>query len=134
MAFVSIFLVLLAFGIVDIGRAIFSGISVEEAAQEGAAFAAFTDQVAGATVTADQIKARVVSAVSQPVIDPNRISVSCQTDPRPKKDGTRVTVAVAHQVTLLTPFMGRFFGGPLTINKTSTAERFFADCPTGSTP
>jgi hypothetical protein len=126
------FLVLLAMGVVDLGRGVFLGIAIEDAAREGAHYASFTEETSGGPLTTADITARVVAALDSPTIDPAQVSVTCVDDPRSRRDGTRITVAVTHQVELVTPFMDRFFGGSLTVSRSATVHRFFPGCPSGS--
>ena len=132
-AMFAMFLVLILSGIVDLGRGIYTAIALDDAVQEGAIFAAFTDDVAGVAVTADNIKARVVASTSSPQLDFDAVTVTCGAQPRAKQDGSRVTVSVTHDVNLVTPFISNWFGGVLNLSREATAERFYADCPGGST-
>ena len=120
MAVLTIFLCLLVMGVIDVGRLIFTGLAVEDAAQTGVAYASFVE-----TATVDEVKTRVVNSVDSPIIDPNLVTVTCATDPRPKKDGANVQVTVQNQVTLITPLIGQMLGGSVTLQKTAAADRYF---------
>lgn len=124
MAIVLFFLLVLVTGIIDVGRLIFNNISIQEAAQEGAFYGAFEENV---TVT--QIKQRVVDSTSSPAIDPDEVSVTCTTQTRSKKDGSTIRVTVEHDLDLITPFVGTWFGGTFRLGKTAEAERFHSSCP-----
>ncbi len=124
MAFVAVFLLILVTGIVDLGRAIFTNISIQEAAQEGASYAAFEE-----TVTVAQIQQRAVDSTSAPTLSTSDVGVSCATEPKSKKNGTRVNVTVTYDLDLITPYVGQWFGGGLTLSKAAEAERYFTTCP-----
>lgn len=124
MAFTAVFLFILVTGIVDLGRAIFTNISIQEAAQEGASYAAFQENV-----TVVQIRQRAVDSTSAPALTTSDVSVACNTESKSKKNGTRVTVTVSYDLDLITPYVGQWFGGGLTLSKAATAERYFSTCP-----
>lgn len=133
-ALFSMFLILIVTGIVDLGRGIYTAIALNDAVQEGAMFAAFTDDVGGAAVTADDIRARVVASTSSPQLTVGDVTVTCVDQARAKQSGSRVTVELAHTVDLITPFISDWFGGDVTLHREAVVDRFFADCPVGSTP
>lgn len=124
MAFTAVFLFILLTGIIDLGRAIFTNISIQEAAQEGASYAAFEE-----TVTVIQIKQRAVDSTSAPTLSTSDVSVACTAESKSKKNGTRVTVTVSYDLDLITPYVGQWFGGGLTLSKAAEAERYFDTCP-----
>jgi Flp pilus assembly protein TadG len=124
MAFVTVFLLILVMGIIDIGRALYTNISIQEAAQEGAYFGAFQDD---ATVAGIQQKA--VNSTDSPALVAGDVTVNCTTVTKSKKNGTRVEVTVTHELDLVTPFVGQWLGGAMTLTKTAEAERFFSTCP-----
>ena len=128
MAAVTIFLILLVLGIVDLGRVIFSSISVRDAVQEGAAYAAYTEDA-----TASEIDARIRAAVSSPDLTTASIDLYCSPDPRDLQDGTRVRIEMSYDVDLITPVIGPMLGGTLTLGPDAEVDRFFDACPTDVT-
>lgn len=120
-----VFLLILITGIIDLGRGIFTNISIQEAAQEGAFYASFDPD---ADVAA--IEARAIASTSSPALTPGEITVNCVGDVRSLRNGARVTVTVTHDLALITPFVGQWMGGSLTLSKTAEADRFFDSCPT----
>jgi Flp pilus assembly protein TadG len=125
MAFMTIFLLIMVTGIIDLGRAIFTNISIQEAAQEGAFYGSFEENV-----TEAQIAQRVADSTSSPTIDPvNDVTVDCVAATKSKKNGTRVTVTVDHELDLVTPLVGQWLGGSLNLQKVAEAERFYETCP-----
>lgn len=133
-AMFAMFLILLVSGIVDLGRGMYTAIALDDAVQEGAVYAAFTKDVAGSPVTADDIKARVIASTSSPQLQLTDVTVTCVDQPRAKQSASRVTVEVTHTVDLITPFVSDWFGGSLTLDRNAVVDRFFETCPTGSTP
>ena len=133
-ALFSMFLVLIVCGIVDLGRGFYTAIALNDAVQEGAMFAAFTDDVAGTDLTAADIEARVVSSTSSPQLSVDDVTVSCVSQARAKQSGSRVTVELDHTLDLITPVISDWFGGSITLHREAVVDRFFSDCPTGSTP
>lgn len=130
MAAVAVFLAFLVLGIVDLGRVIFTNISVRDAVQEGAAFGAYTETVSGT-----QIEDRIRGAVSNPDLTSATITIYCSDDPRDLQDGTRVRIDMEYDVDLITPIFGSFFGGAISLSPSAEADRFYEVCPTGvSTP
>lgn len=132
-ALFAMFLILLVCGIVDLGRGLYTAIALEEAVQEGAIYAAFTDDVAGTPVTGDDIRNRVVASTSSPQLTIGDVSVTCVDQARTKQSGSRVTVEVSHTVDLITPFISDWFGETLTLERGAVVDRFFSDCPDGTT-
>lgn len=132
-AMFAMFLILIVAGIVDLGRGMYTAIALNDAVQEGAIYAAFTDDAGGTAITATDIKNRVVASTSEPELDIANVVVTCETQARAKQSGSRITVEVTHTVDLITPFISDWFGGSLTLHRDAVADRFFADCPDGST-
>ncbi|MEX2655548.1 MAG: TadE/TadG family type IV pilus assembly protein [Acidimicrobiia bacterium] len=134
LALLAMFLLLIVSGIVDLGQGMYTAIALDDAVQEGAIYAAFTEDAGGTPVTADDIKNRVVASTSEPELDIANVVVTCESQARAKQSGSRITVEATHTVDLITPFISDWFGGSLTLHRTSVADRFFANCPDGSTP
>ena len=126
MAFVTMFLLVLLLGIVDVGRAIVANISVRDAVQDGASYFAYTENASAADV-----EARVRAAVSSPDLGTaaTTVAVSCGPDPRDLLDGSRIRIDVTHDVDMITPIVGPFLGGEITLSPSSEADRFFDFCP-----
>lgn len=124
MAFMAIFLLILVTGIIDIGRAIFTNISIQEAAQEGAYYSAFEP-----TVTVAQIQQRAVDSTSSPALSIADVAVVCVPEAKSIRNGARVTVTVSHELDLITPFLSQWWGGVIDLEKAAEAERFFDNCP-----
>ena len=124
MAFTSIFLLILVTGIIDLGRGIFTNISIQEAAQEGALYGAFE-----ATISENDIEQRAILSTSSPTLTTDDVEVACSTATKSVKNGTRVEVTVTYDLDLVTPFVGEWLGGSLTLTKKAEAERFYPACP-----
>ena len=118
------FLLILVTGIIDLGRAVFTNISIQEAAQEGAFFGAFEGDA-----TVAEIEQRAIDSTSSPALTTDEISVGCAAAGKSIKNGTRVSVTVTHELELITPFVGQWLGGSMDLEKTAEAERFFDTCP-----
>jgi Flp pilus assembly protein TadG len=131
MAMVTIFLLILLLGIVDVGRAIVANISVRDAVQDGASYFAYTE---GAT--AADVEARVRASVSAPDLSTaaTTIEVFCGPDPRDLLDGSRIRVDLTHDVDMITPIMGDALGGTITLSPSAEADRYFDTCPPDATP
>ena len=132
LALFAMFLVMIVSGIVDLGRGMYTAIALNDAVQEGAMYAAFTEDVAGTAVSTTDIVARVVSSTDSPALEAGDVTVSCVPKPRDRQPSSRITVEVAHTVDLITPFISDWFGGAHTLVRSATSERFFGTCPTGS--
>jgi hypothetical protein len=129
MALVTMFLLVLLLGIVDVGRAISANISVRDAVQDGASYGAYTGDA-----TRDEIITRVRGAVSSPDLSTAIIEVYCDLDTRDLANGSRIRVDLSYDVDLITPIMGAALGGSINLSPSAEAERFFEDCPNGHLP
>lgn len=130
LAVVAVFLLILAFGVVDVGRALFTRIAVLEAAQEGAVFAAFEDEVGGAPLSGTHIEQRVIAAVDDPQLTAADITVTCHVDTGGDRDSYEVVVQVTHTIDMATPLVGDWLG-PITLVKDARSTRYIPGCPTG---
>lgn len=120
MAFVTVLLVLLATGVADIGRALFTYIGVQDAAQEGAVYGSFKPTDGNAIV------ARVIDSIDYPDLDPSNVAVSCP-DGSPT-GGHRISVTVTHRVDLVTPLIGQMLGGFIDLTREFIGETFLEEC------
>jgi Flp pilus assembly protein TadG len=111
MALVLPLLILLTFGVIDLGRVLFTHIAVHEAAQEGAMYGSFVPHDHAA------VRQRVIESVDSPVFGAGDVAVTC-----PGSD--RIQVEVTHDLELLTPMVGEWFGGNVTIARTVTGTIF----------
>jgi len=131
MAFVTMFLLILLLGIVDVGRAIVANISVRDAAQDGASYFSHMRDA-----TAAEVEARVRASVSSPDLSDvatTTVTVSCGLDPRDLQSGSRVRIDLSHDVDMITPIVGDLLGGTITLSPTAEADRFFDTCPPDAT-
>lgn len=124
MAAVTIFLLLLVLGIVDLGRVIFTSISVRDAVQEGASYAAYTE-----LATEADIESRIRGAVSNPDLSSATITQYCSTQTRDLQDGRRIRIEMSYDVDLVTPIVGTMLGGTVTLTPAAEADRFYDSCP-----
>lgn len=121
-------LLMLALGVADVGRAVLAHLSLEEAAQEGALFAAYH----GAEVsdTSDDIVAAVVSSTQTVTIDPAEVTVSCASKLVSDQLSAFETVDVTIAITLepITPFLSAFLPLGIPLEASSSATVFTANC------
>lgn len=122
MAFVLMILIMLVMGVADLGRALFTYIGVQDAAQEGALYASFEPTSESA------IRTRVIDSIDYPALTAADVTVSCP-DGSPT-GGNTVSVEVTHTVNLVTPIVGAFFGGSLDLSREYTGEVFLGQCLT----
>jgi len=122
MAFVLMILLLLALGVADLGRAIFTSIGLQDAAQEGAIYGSFEP-----TVEAD-IVSRVVNSTSYPALTAGDVSVTCPLGS--PTGGNRIAVEVTHELDLITPIVGQLLGGSINLSRQFTGEVFLGECLT----
>lgn len=112
MAIALPFLVLVVLGVVDFGRALFAQIGLEQAAQEGAIYAAFNpDDYA-------KVQLRVAEASGFPSLSAADVTVGCPAGP----SGGTVEVSVSHVHNLVTPIVSSWFGGSLNLSAQSVAQ------------
>jgi Flp pilus assembly protein TadG len=120
-AIVSIFLLILTFGIIDVGRLFFTTIALNDAVQEGAAYAAFTQEATPASVQ-DHVRA----TTSTPDLSSVAVTATCTPVARQKRTAGAVTVSIdAYDVDLLTPFLSAAFGGTITLSHEAQTDRLF---------
>ncbi len=107
MALVLPLLVLLVFGIVDLGRLLFTQIALHEAAQEGSLYASTNpDDPEGARV-------RVIESIDNPTVELSDVVVDCP--------GSTVRVSLTYEMDLITPILG---GGSVTLDAEVIGDRF----------
>ena len=102
------FILLLALGVVDLGRAFHVSAAVQEAAQEGVIYASFNpDDPTGAIARAEE-------AIQSPDIT-GSVTVTCPTS-------DQVTVTVAHTFNLITPLISRIAGDSINLTHAETGQ------------
>ncbi len=121
MALMAPFLILLAFGIIDLSRALYTDITINEAAQEGAIFASFDVR------TATEVRDQIIASVDNPDLSgaDTVITYSCPTGPKNPDD---FTITVTHVYPLITP-VGAWLGGSVTLHSEIDGEIFLGHCP-----
>jgi Flp pilus assembly protein TadG len=103
MALVAPFLLLLVLGMVDVGRLLFTYVSVVDAAHEGAMYAAFEPCDLAA------VKGKVISSQDDLSLDSSNVSVA------PQAGYIDVTVDV--DVDILTPLISSIIGDTVSMDK-----------------
>jgi hypothetical protein len=122
MAFLTILLFILAAGTVDLGRALFTYVAVQDAAQEGTLYGSYRPEEAG------PIQARVVGSTDFPAIAPADVEVSCPEGS--PTGGDAIAVRVTHEVDLITPIVGAFLGGSIELSSEHVGQVFNGECLT----
>ena len=108
MVFVLPLLIVLAFGIVDVGRLLFTQITLNESVQEGTLYAAsHPDDPNGARL-------RVVDSLDDSIIEIADVTVTCPT-------ATTIEVSLTHDVTLLSPWVS---GAVVTLDAAVESDIF----------
>lgn len=123
MAFTVVLLIWLVFGIIDMGRAIFTNIAVQDAAQAAVAYASYTE---GADTTG--VEDAAIASSKSLALEPTHINVACAPVTRADRDSSRVRVVIEYPLEYLTPLVGSVLGDELTLTKTVEAERFHPSC------
>jgi len=123
MAFTLLLLLWMAFGVIDIGRAIFTDIGLKEAAQASAHHFAFTEGADGASAATVG-----ANSTTTPSLVPGDFDVECHPITRSSIPYGTVTVTATHDLDLITPIVGAALGGSLELTETAEAERYFS-CP-----
>lgn len=116
MAFTVMFLLLVVSGLVDLGRVIYTSIGVQDAAQEGARFAAYD------ATSADAIEARILSASDDVILADLTVDPPHCGTPDDHTDTRFVTVSVSQVVDYITPVIGNLMGGSIDLTKTLTVD------------
>ena len=120
MAFIAPFLVLLALGIIDLSRALYTDITINEAAQEGAIYASFEARNLG------EVQQAVINSVDSPDLN-TADTVITYTCPRPLGEDDEFTIRVTHDLTLITPF-AVFWGGSIQLESEIDGQIFYGEC------
>ena len=123
MAFILVLLLWLVFGVVDMGRAIFTDIGLKEAAQAGAEHFAFTE-----AATATSTRTVVVNSTANPQLTTSDVTAACTDIVRDTGTYGTVTVTATYNLNLITPIVGSAMGGSIQLSETTQAERYFP-CP-----
>lgn len=118
MAFVAMILIVLATGVADLGRAIFTFIGVQDAAQEGAMYASYHPD------DFDRIRERAIDSIDYPTMDPTAVAVACSADDK------MVTVTVTHTVDMVTPVISQLLGDEVELSRSFTGEVLGGGCDT----
>jgi Flp pilus assembly protein TadG len=100
-------ILLLLFGMFDIGRVLFSAVALEQAAREGA-------RVASVGKTNAEVIASITSATTG--LDSSRVSVSISTGAR--TSGENIEINLSYPVSMINPLM-RTFQNSFTISSKS---------------
>ena len=121
MALIAPFLIILAMGVVDLSRALYTDITINEAAQEGAIFASFEVR------TAAEVRQQIINSVHNPDLSgaDTVITYSCPSGPQ---EPDEFTITVTHTYPLITP-VGAWFGGSIDLNTEIDGEIFLGHCP-----
>ncbi len=102
---------LLIMGVVDIGRLLTTSAKIQESAQEGALFASYApdDYL--------DVRDRVLDSLDDFNIAVGAISITCGGD-------ETITVAITHDVDLITPWIGGLLGSTVTVSGEATGQNF----------
>ncbi|MGP1674473.1 MAG: PKD domain-containing protein [Candidatus Limnocylindrales bacterium] len=113
----------------DLARLFHSKIVIANAARAGALEAVRHPTSYQDGLPCDALTNRIMCAITTEsngsilAIDPLDVIVACDPDPCSEVLGNRVRVTVAGEFTLLTPFIGTFFGGQtIPLSSTATAQ------------
>jgi len=136
-----VFLLLLLIA-VDFGRLFFSYIEINNAAREGASYAAQspTDATGIQTHVVQETNAqaqRGAGTVSAPTVtckDSTGTAIACSSSTGGTGPGNTVTVSVTEPFTFFTPLMNGFFGGSFNMGASATAVVLGYAASSGGTP
>ena len=110
LAIVAPLLIVMVFGVIDLGRLIYTRITLHEAVQEGSIYASTNPDDPNGTIF------RVVESVDNPAIDPANVTVECPSD--------TIRIATTHDMALVTPL---FRGRTVTLTAEVTTDIFSSD-------
>jgi Flp pilus assembly protein TadG len=111
MAIVLPLVAVLLFGVIDLGRVLFTSIAIQGAAQEGSMYASFIPDDHAA------VRQRVIESLESPTLRSEDITVSCL-------GSAQVEIVVTHDVELMTPILGDWFGSEFTLTRSVTGHIF----------
>lgn len=117
-------LLLILSGLLDIGRAYFTYLALEEAAIEAAQFLAFEPGCVDSSDCADPNNAlfRARESFATEVADPGTLLRFTPIVPAPPVGtGEEVTVEFEYDYALVTPLIANFFGGTVTLRSSATS-------------
>lgn len=123
MAFTLVLLIWLVLGIIDVGRAIFTNIALQDAVQAGVSYAAFTEDAD----PSDVANATIASTTSVDLTGAD-FDIDCYEVTRTDQDGTRVEVTITYELGYITPLVGQALGDTLDLSKHAETERFYPSC------
>lgn len=114
-------LLLLLVGTIDVGRMLFASVAMEEAAQEGALYAAF--EPSPSPTLEDAIRARVLSSSDAAEVAGATVTASCAPSPSPGA----ITVTAEYDYPLITP-IADMLGATVRIGASVTASDVKGAC------
>lgn len=121
LALVLPILLILLVGTIDVGRLLFASVAMEEAAQEGALYAAF--EPSPSPTLEDAVRARVQASSNADEVSAATVSASCAPSPSPGA----ITVTAEYDYPLITP-IADMLGTTVTIGATVTAPDVKGTC------
>lgn len=113
-------LLLLFMGAVDVGRLLFASVAIEEAAQEGALYAAF-EPSPSPTLT-EAVSARVRSSSTAPEVTGATAAATCA-------PVGKITVTAQYNYPLVTPLIREMLGTTVTLGASVVATDVQGVCP-----
>lgn len=116
-ALITPFLLVVIMGTIDIGRLLFASVALEEAAQEGALYAAYEP------CSTPAIEERVRSSSDAAEV----VGASILVSPDSPEPGT-ITVSVSFNFSMLTPFVQDLLGLTVPIGSSVTATNLAEAC------
>jgi hypothetical protein len=102
-------LLVLVMGIVDVGRAMYTLVAIQEAAQEGALYGAYKPDDSTA------VEERAIKSIDSPTLTTADVTVFCPA-------ARVIEVHVEHELELITPLIGQWFGGSITLQRNVSGD------------
>ena len=128
MAIVLPFLLMVVFGLIDVGRAVYTHLAIEEAAQEGSMFASYHGGDMGDSWT--QVVDAVVLSTDSVVIDVSDVTVECLAKDLAEQltEFPTATVTIRHSLPVLTPVVSAWFPGGISLEASASGTVFTEIC------
>lgn len=127
MAIVTIILAWLAFGVIDVGRALFTYVALRDSAQEGVVYGQFWPRDIGALSPEAAIERRARENSTSPfdLTDASQVAVSVNLGGRCV--GAPISVTVSSNVQPITPLVQNMFPTGWDLSATVTGEVVLSD-------
>jgi Flp pilus assembly protein TadG len=111
-------LVVIVFGILDMGGALFNRVAIDDAVRIGATYASLSE-----TATIESIESRVHAAIGRPGLSSAPITIECSEQTIAGQTTRFVEISLSYEQRLITP-IASWLSEPILMTATAKIERY----------